>query len=604
MNAKEVKGMKRTTLLIAVGVIIVVIVAAALLMMRPPASTPQSQQKVHELRIPAYWMGWHGNPFGSWDGLAEVRWYIYEPGAYVIVDSGEWIPAAFESWKVDGKVLEIRLRKGVLWHDEKPFTAKDVETFLILRQALYGWLLEVEKINIIDDYTMRLEANKPWTPAMVNEFLQEYQVAPYHIFGQYLDEARKIIDLRRQGKPYDDQLKALTEKISKPMTPIGTGPYKFVKETPDAIILEKFSKHYMADAFTFDRLVLTPRLTSQEVIWTAMSAGLTDFRQVPTPQAMLDAINASLRQLGGKLVLGISYDPAEYAFMFNFRKWPYNDVRFRKALAYIIDTKKIAELTFGKYVIPVEYQIGIMPSYLNLAFTESELAGFTKYSIDPAKAESLLKEIGFKRGADGKWVGPDGKTFVIRLRAYVPDKEKSMPAEALKSILEDFGFVVNYDPIPLGKIWEVYDSGDYDIMADVRTIIIMNYIADPINPYISIYGDLGWPAPPRWMGYGSWPVIEIDGKKYDTKQLITEYMQTNDPARKKEILKTLAYITNEWLPGIGYFQKKMMWLAVDGIRATGWISGYNPIYSAWIGGGEPKMIVLMIRKGIIKPVSG
>ncbi|MEM4029607.1 MAG: ABC transporter substrate-binding protein [Thermofilaceae archaeon] len=597
---------KRFIIFGAVATLIIIALVAALFLapQAPPPPPPTSPPpKPKELRIPAFWApppGFHGNPFGTWEGLAEIRWYIYEPGAYVIIDTDEWIPALFESWERQPDALLVRLRRGVTWHDGTAFTAKDVETLLVLRQAIYGWLLDVN-LEVVDDYTVRL-TKKELAESEIREFLQEYQCAPHHLFGQYLSDAKRIVDLRRRGQPYEAELKALYDKVAAPLYPgkvIGTGPYVLKEVTADYILLEKYAKHYAADKFPFDRLVLTPRLIAQEVIWTAMSAGETDFRQVPTPPAMLEAINTTLKAKGAFLGVGISYDPAEFGFLFNFRKWPYNDVRFRKALAYVIDVEKITEATFPGFALPARYQTGIPRGFEDMVFRKEFLATLKPYRPNPAEAERLLKELGFTRGPDGKWLGPDGKPFEIWLRPYAPDKEKMMPAEVLKEQLEKFGFIVKMDPVPLGLMGEIYGKGEFDILAEPRGIPLGAYTFDPIYAYIRIYGPGS--TVQSWQGYDPWPVITIEGKTYNTKELVDRYFATKDPEEKRRIIETLAYITHEWLPGIAYFQKKMMWLHVDGIRATGWPKGYHPVYSAWIGGGEPKIIILLMRLGLIRP---
>lgn len=608
--------------LIGIVVLIAIIVAALILVTRPapapvptptptptpgltPTPTPTPPPKVTELRVPAFWApppGFHGNPFGTWEGLAEIRWYIYEPGAYVIIDTDEWIPALFESWERKDNVLEVKLRRNATWHDGTRFTARDVETLLVLRQAIYGWLLHVE-LETVDDYTIRIRAEK-LTEADVREFLQEYQCAPHHLFGEYLAEAREVVNLRRAGKPYEDKLKALYDKVSKPLYPgrvIGTGPYMLKEVTADYIVLEKYRNHWLAHAFPFDRIVLTPRLIAHEVIWTAMAAGETDFRQVPTPPAMLEAINTTLRARRGVLGVGISYDPAEFGFLFNFRKWPYNDVRFRKALAYIIDVEEITKLTFGEFAIPARYQTGIPVGFEEMVFRKEFLATLKRYTPNPTEAERLLVELGFRKGPDGKWYAPGAdKPFEIWLRPYAPDKEKMLPAEVLKAQLERFGFVVKFDPVPLGLMGEIYGRGEFDILAEPRGIPLGAYMFDPIYAYIRVYGPGS--TVQMWQGYDPWPNITIDGKVYCTKCLVDRYFATTDPAEKRQIIETLAYVTHEWLPGIAYFQKIMMWLHVDGIRATGWPKGYHPVYSSWIGGGEPKIVILLMRLGYIKPV--
>ena len=66
-----------------------------------------------------------------------------------------------ESWDIskNGLVITFKLRKGVRWHDGKPFTAADVfYTYQVITDpktptAYAGDFLKVKKAEVLDDYT-------------------------------------------------------------------------------------------------------------------------------------------------------------------------------------------------------------------------------------------------------------------------------------------------------------------------------------------------------------------------------------------------------------------------------------------------------------------
>ncbi|MEM2246021.1 MAG: hypothetical protein QXU91_06150, partial [Thermofilum sp.] len=70
---------KRFIIFGAVAALIIIALVAALFLapQAPPPPPPTSPPpKPKELRIPAFWApppGFHGNPFGTWEGLAEIR---------------------------------------------------------------------------------------------------------------------------------------------------------------------------------------------------------------------------------------------------------------------------------------------------------------------------------------------------------------------------------------------------------------------------------------------------------------------------------------------------------------------------------------------------
>ena len=70
------------------------------------------------------------NPLSSTDAYAGVvNSFMEESLAIRNMDTYEWEPRLATSWKIssDGKKFTFELRKGVLWHDGKEFSAKDVK---------------------------------------------------------------------------------------------------------------------------------------------------------------------------------------------------------------------------------------------------------------------------------------------------------------------------------------------------------------------------------------------------------------------------------------------------------------------------------------------
>ena len=133
---------------------------------------------------------------------------------------------------LDQQTLEVRLRRGVLFHDGVEMTADDVvftferiihedaieypEPHTSLRKGLITPLASIEKI---DDYTVVMHFSSPWPPAM--QMLVHQQIVPKHYFEE----------VGTQG---------FVEH------PIGTGPFKFVSAEQDLkeIIMERFEDYY------------------------------------------------------------------------------------------------------------------------------------------------------------------------------------------------------------------------------------------------------------------------------------------------------------------------------------------------------------------------
>jgi len=68
----------------------------------------------------------------------------------------------------NGRIWVFKLRRGVKWHDGRPFSAADVKfTFDAIvdprNRALYRTtFLGLESVTAVDDYTVRFEFNRPY----------------------------------------------------------------------------------------------------------------------------------------------------------------------------------------------------------------------------------------------------------------------------------------------------------------------------------------------------------------------------------------------------------------------------------------------------------
>src|SRR5450830_1909874 len=120
-------------------------------------------------------------------------------------------PALAESWDVskDSKTLTFHLRKGVKWHDGKPFTSADVKWTLEnvwkkihpRNQIIYG---TVTGVDTPDDYTVIIRFSEPSLAVLSSLNSNGAQVLPKHLY-----EGTDILN-----NPYNNK-------------PIGTGPFVF-----------------------------------------------------------------------------------------------------------------------------------------------------------------------------------------------------------------------------------------------------------------------------------------------------------------------------------------------------------------------------------------
>jgi len=139
------------------------------------------------------------------------------------------VPQLAESWTaLNDATWEFKLRREVRFHNGDAFTAEDVKFTLERvikegamddktspRKGLFG---PISAVKVIDDYTVQIETEKPWTIMPLMLTLQE--IVPKKYMKSVGPERFQI-------------------------NPIGTGPFRFVSsEEKELLILERFEDYY------------------------------------------------------------------------------------------------------------------------------------------------------------------------------------------------------------------------------------------------------------------------------------------------------------------------------------------------------------------------
>ena len=160
-----------------------------------------------------------------------------------------------ESWKaLDDVTWQLRLRRGVVFHDGEPFNAEAVRfTFERVldpnqkspNRANVG---EVARVEVVDDYTVNLVLRQPYAP-LLNRLIDFPIVPPKYT----AEKGNQGLALR----------------------PVGTGPFRFVELVKDDhLIVEAFDRHWRG-APKIRRIVYKPipePFTRAAVTWRASQA--------------------------------------------------------------------------------------------------------------------------------------------------------------------------------------------------------------------------------------------------------------------------------------------------------------------------------------------
>ncbi|WP_341909039.1 ABC transporter substrate-binding protein [Ferrovibrio terrae] len=306
----------------------------------------------------------------------------------------EAVPALAESWKrVDGRTVELTLRKGVKFHNGDEMTAEDV-VFTFGKERMFGPEYDItsnktlfanvmvrdsvrgkelppevpavakrswpalEKIEIVDKYTVRFVNRTP-------DVTMEGRIARYGseiISRRGFEEAKSWIDWS--------------------VKPVSTGPYKVRDYKPDQeLVLEAHDEYWGGrPPLKTVRIMVVPEVASRI---NGLLSGQFDFAcDMPPDQIAGIEKNAKFEVKGGLI-------DNHRLTVFDKHHPQLRDARVRQAFTHAIDRQAIVDsLWAGRTRIPA----GLQWEFYGPMFVE----GWTVPEYNPQKARELLKAAGYK----------------------------------------------------------------------------------------------------------------------------------------------------------------------------------------------------------------
>ncbi|MHC2625524.1 peptide/nickel transport system substrate-binding protein [Bradyrhizobium huanghuaihaiense] len=291
----------------------------------------------------------------------------------------------------DGMSVIWKLKQGVRWHDGKPFTADDVvftwQYAADLATAAYttGSYKDI-KVEKIDDHAVKVIFRAP-TPFWADPFVggQVGQILPKHHFGDYIG--------------------AKSREAPGNLKPVGTGPYKFVEFKPgDLIRAERNPDYHIKNQPYFDTIEVKGGGDAVSAARAVLQTGEYDFAwNMQVEEEVLKRMEA-----GGKGKLDITPSGnVEFIILNTTDPWTevdgerssvktkhptLSDPAVRRAINLLIDRDSVQKFIYGRGAIATA-------SFVNAPtqFKSPKL----KYEFDIDKANKILDEAGWTRGADG-----------------------------------------------------------------------------------------------------------------------------------------------------------------------------------------------------------
>lgn len=338
-------------------------------------------------------------------------------GLVKIDRDGKIVPALTKSYKIskDGKEVTFTLKKGVKFHDGKPFDAEDVKfTFDRLMDPKTGtahpeYYKDIDTVQVVDSHTIKIKLKD------VNSMFLFNLARPDSIM------------VNRQAV---DKIKS---------APVGTGPFKFVEWIRgDHITLTKFEDYHKKGIPYLDKVTFKFIGDPSAQVATLKAGDLDVIAYDVSPE------NALLLEKDPKFKVFNGYTTTEVILSTNHTRKPFNDVRVRRAMAYAIDRSALIKGAMSGYGVPIGSHMDPgNPYYIDLT---------SAYPFNPEKAKQLLTEAGY----------PNGFEAVIKLPERFAYAKRS--GEIIADMLSKVGIQLKIELTEWGQwIDRVFKNADFDL---------------------------------------------------------------------------------------------------------------------------------------------
>ncbi len=427
----------------------------------------------------------------------------------------------------DGLEWRITLRDDVKWHDGEPFTAEDVKFTLELlnNPDFRAWRRVgtelVRDITVVSptEITWRLDqAYAPFAAILASTF-----ILPKHAFdGVDPNEA-----------PFNN-------------APIGTGAFKWKNRISGDHIELAANADYFGDGPYLETVVIK-YIPDMTVMYTQFKSGDIDViaLQWISPDHYEEARNLPDR------VVEIVGSPFFESIQFNMERPQFKDPAVRQALYLALDKPSIIEALY--YGVPPETET-FMPQesyYYNPDLPKHE------FSIE--KANALLDEAGWARGADGVRE-KDGVRLAFKNSTTAGNELREQVQQFVQQVWKEIGVEIEISNLPPAVMWGDYWSmGQYD-----TTLVGLSVLAGPDPDCSDFFRSDASPAlGGTGQNYWAYANPEVD-------TLLAEGASLFSPEERLPIYLRLQEIIRDDLPFLPIYQ----YAVIPGYK-TG-LEGYAP----------------------------
>jgi peptide/nickel transport system substrate-binding protein len=373
------------------------LVLIALVMLIPVAAAAQTKDDIVVYAIQSDMQNWDP-PNSVLRESVILGYHLFDHLAVRDLKTSKVVPNLAVSWKnLDDTTWEVKLRRGVRFHDGTPFTARDVKASFdrVLnpdnKLTARGNHKQIKSVEVLNDDTVRFNTD-----------------GPYPLFVERLTAL--VMQSEKQIK--DKGMEWMQEH------PVGTGPYKLQewKKKQEHLLVRNDDYWGAKPTFKYVRVRIIPEQATQ--IAELISGGVDVIKAVPPDQ--IDVINKSgAARTSTSPILRTAFLQLDQAGRGGPN--PFTDRRVRQAANLAPDMDSIIKHVLNGLGDRTATAINPMA----FGFDPS----VKPYKQDLATAKKLLADAGYPNGFD------------VRFRTTAPIVEPALPqtSEAIAADLAKVG---------------------------------------------------------------------------------------------------------------------------------------------------------------------
>ncbi len=387
------------------------------------------------------------------------------------------VPGLATAWKPspDKLTWTYTIRGDSFWSDGTQATAADAAwTFDKMMTdpnaatANGSFTANFEKVTAPDPQTLVIKLKKPQATMTA----LDVPIVPKHVW-------EKVGDF---SKFNNDQQFPI----------VGNGPFVITDYKVDQYIKLKPNKKFWRGAPKFDELVFKYYKDGDAAV-AALQKGEVSFVPNLTP-AQADALktqkNIKVNDAPGRRFFALATNPgarAQDGKTFGNGHKALLDPAVRKALFLAVDRTTLVDKVFQGHAVEGE---GYIPPRFGSYFWRPD--GDQKRTYDPEEAARVLDAAGYRKNADGKRAGKDGKPLDFRILCHATDPNDKAVGKYLQEWWGELGIGLKVEC--LDSVSDPWVKGDYDLAFD-------GWSVNPDPDYVlSIHTCGALPATPKDSG--------------------------------------------------------------------------------------------------------